>query len=230
MREVLICGLFKPDYSPDGVALLASTPGEIWTVNDWYMHTILPREPSQIWNIHRFPHVHPDPRRFVNWKSHYNNASAKGSRIIGLEPMEGVNNVELLDICALELAAPMCMGCSPSIMVAKAALDGFDAIHVFGVALTEKEYQHDIYTIFESIKFARRRGCRVTIHPDGREQSWMTRMLAFVDWAGIVEAYRPYWKRQAKPIPKAKPMDGWKPPGVVDMENSKNNYTGKGAQ
>lgn len=194
-KTVTICGLYLPDYDMysgmDDFALAHS--GEIWTVNDWYLFMTW-LKPSQIWNIHRAPYVHPDAgRRFTgDWKARYNKAVRDGAEIVSLERMEGIEGQRLLNT---ELLLKECeeyrLGCSISMMICQAALDGFRRINVIGVRFKEAEYLYQIQTTLFAILFARSKGCSVEVFQNGRESEMLWRNMN-----KPLQTIIPYWLRK----------------------------------
>ena len=187
MQVVNIYGLSMNDIS----YLSDNYDGDNWVINDWYQFTGW-IEPTRIFNLHRYPHIHASRNRFIgDWKAAYNRA---GVPVYCIEDIEGVDNTVVLDPDKLlELCGSKNMlSCSISTMVWQAIYEGYELIRIIGVNLTGSEYKYQIDGILRSINAAESRGIKISVQPFGRLDHWKE-LLKDVEWESVEDFKYCYW-------------------------------------
>lgn len=170
-KQVNIFGLGDKEELYQQFCLAGSLVGDVWTLNDWYQfHTWL--KPDRVFNLHRYPHINLNIKRFTgDWKEQYNASGALVNTvesISGIERQEVIDEDKLIDFCS----GREYLRCSISTMIYLAAMAGFQSINLYGVRLTLSEYKNQIWGITEAIKKVRAVGIALAVLPSGRESFW----------------------------------------------------------
>lgn len=190
MREVSIFGL----YNGDSLDLKPSAiRGEMWALNDWYMSWGV-LNPHRIYNVHPFPHRHPSPERFVDWREHYAKALSLGSQLWTAWTIDGFECHQLPLNILSDVFGSSHMSCSLSIMIYHAILEGVDTIHLEGMRMNEPEYEYQVIGILSAIEQARGFGKTVTCR---HEKEWLERRetaMPKLPWSDV-NSIIPYWMR-----------------------------------
>ena len=174
-------------YVPDLFSEFQSTlkeKGELWVMNDWYQFYPWIDEPDRIWNIHPAPHIHPDESRFTgDWKAEYNKTDAV---VMIAHEMAGIHNTKMIDKAALLTYPVEYLGCSISIMILQALIEGYEEINIIGCQLSNKEYINQALGIKLATAEASTHGAKVNFLPQD---------FIIANWSELEIATIPYWDK-----------------------------------
>jgi hypothetical protein len=197
--DVIILGLYKPSLAGWTANKLAAA-GEVWTLNDWYW--VYPTvRPDRVYNCHKPPWTHPDPRRYPgDWMAEYDHVAANyGTEIWTIHEIPGVCNQCRIPADEIEAAFPVsALTCQVCLMMAHAWMEGRRSIRLLGVTLSEDEYRYQAAGILKMSDILKERGVAVD---NPHEQSWREREAGCVNWATIEGGLVPYWKRGGGKLP-----------------------------